>query len=235
MSRFEKLILIPSYEPDEMLINLVKGLREDDFEVLVVDDGSGPKYRKIFRETSKYAKVISYDENRGKGHALRMGLRFIRDNFEGEYIVCTMDSDGQHAIEDARHLITYSMVNTDKLVLGKRELGKGIPFKSRLGNNITRFLYKFKMGKSVYDNQTGLRTFSHKLVPMMCKIGGERYIYEMNVIMTCEAKHIPIKEIPIKTIYINGNKGSHFHPWKDSFSLYGSMLAFSPTLAKKYW
>lgn len=231
----KKVVLIPAYEPEKEFVNLVKNIKKEGLDIVVVDDGSGWRYRNIFKAVAEHAKVLAYKKNKGKGHALRLGLRYIATHYDNDIIICTMDSDGQHAIDDAKKLIRYSVKNPDALVLGRRKLGRGIPFKSQLGNGITRFLYKLKMDEEIYDNQTGLRTFSGDLLPMMCRIGGERYVYEMYVIMTCEAKDIPIKEVPIKTIYINGNKGSHFRPFKDSFSLYGSMITFSPYLAKKHW
>ena len=62
-----KVALIPSLEPDQELINIVNELEKNDYKVVVVDDGSGPKYKEIFNKCN--CKVISYDVNRGKGYA----------------------------------------------------------------------------------------------------------------------------------------------------------------------
>ena len=76
------IILIPSYEPDNKLVNLVKEIRKktDSLDIIIVDDGSGTKYKNIFNQCDKYAKVLSYDMNQGKGFALKYGLEYIKNN-----------------------------------------------------------------------------------------------------------------------------------------------------------
>ena len=73
-------VLIPAYEPDEELIRLAKELNEAGFAMVVVDDGSGPAYGKIFDEIKPYAHILTHEENRGKGAALKTGMVYIRDH-----------------------------------------------------------------------------------------------------------------------------------------------------------
>ena len=91
---------------------------------------------------------------------------------------------------------------------------------------MTRLVYKIATGVKVYDTQTGLRAFSYKLVPLMLEIKGERYEYEINVLMECSKNNIEIKEIDIATIYINNNSGSHFNVFKDSYRIYKEIFKF---------
>ena len=225
MEKNKKLIvLIPSYEPDENLTKLIKNLNKNKITSIVVDDGSGKDYKEIFDNLD--TKVISYEINQGKGHALKEGYKYIKDNYK-EYVVVTMDSDGQHRIEDALNLYNYILENDDTLVLGKRPRGEKTPLRSKIGNAITRFVFHLVSGQDVYDTQTGLRAFSNKLIDYMLKVKGERFEYEMNVLLYAKNNKIPIKEIEIETIYIDNNSKSHFNAIKDSFKVYKEILKFS--------
>ena len=225
MEKNKKLIvLIPSYEPDENLTKLIKNLKKNKITSIVVDDGSGKDYKEIFDNLD--TKVISYENNQGKGHALKEGYKYIKDNYK-EYVVVTMDSDGQHRIEDALNLYNYILKNDDTLVLGKRPRGEKTPLRSKIGNGITRFVFHIVSGQDVYDTQTGLRAFSNKLIDYMLKVKGERFEYEMNVLLYAKNNKIPIKEIEIETIYIDNNSKSHFNAIKDSFKVYKEIIKFS--------
>ena len=218
------IILIPSYEPDENLTKLIENLNKNKITSIVVDDGSGKDYKEIFDNLD--TKVISYEKNQGKGHALKEGYKYIKDNYK-KYVVVTMDSDGQHRIEDAYKLYKFILKNEDTLVLGKRPRGEKTPLRSKIGNAITRFVFHLVSGQDVYDTQTGLRAFSNKLIDYMLKVKGERFEYEMNVLLYAKNNKIPIKEIEIETIYIDNNSKSHFNAIKDSFKVYKEIIKFS--------
>lgn len=222
----KRIVLIPAYEPGIILIDLVKRIRQYGFDVIVVDDGSGDKYTGIFFSIIKYAHVISYTPNKGKGHALKTGFAYILKNYNEEYTVVTMDSDGQHSISDAINACTEAELNGGSIILGSRKQGKDSPFRSRFGNCITRNVYRLVAGLPVYDTQTGLRAFCKTLLPFLVDVSGERFEYEMNVLLEAARRKIPIREIPIKTIYIDGNSGSHFDKFKDSYRIYKDIIKF---------
>lgn len=221
----KKIILIPAYEPDYHLLELLEKLKKINLEVIIVDDGSGKEYSQIFNQAKSYGHVISYNRNKGKGAALKTGLNYIKNNYQ-EFIVITMDCDGQHSLEDAMKIGEYASSHPNELVLGKRLRSKKTPLKSRIGNAITRFTYRLATGLDVYDTQTGLRAFSEQLVPYMLGIEGERFEYELNVLLDCPRNKIKIKEIQIETIYIENNSHSHFNPIKDSFLIYKEIFKF---------
>ena len=223
----KKIILIPSYEPDQKLIELVKNINKEKFDIIIVNDGSNKEYTNIFNEVSKYAKVISYTTNKGKGYALKKGLSYIKNNYNENYIIITMDSDGQHRIEDAIKLSKYIEKNPYSLALGMRIRNNDTPLRSKIGNYITKLIYKLTTGLDVYDTQTGLRSFSNKLINKMLEIKGDRFEYEMNVLLECAKEKINIHEIKIKTIYIENNAHSHFKTIKDSYLVYKEILKFS--------
>ena len=218
------IILIPAYEPDEKLLKLLKDI-DKKYLVIVIDDGSGNEYKKIFDEAKKYSHVISYEKNMGKGYAIKLGLNYINDNYK-KYIVVTMDADGQHRLSDAIKLYDYVKDNLDCLVLGKRLFTKDMPIRSKIGNFITRKVFKIFTKLNIYDTQTGLRAFSYKLNHYMVDTFGDRYEYEMNVLLGLKDNNIKYKEIPIETIYYYNNKGSHFNIIKDSYLIYKNIFNY---------
>lgn len=221
------IALIPAYEPEENMLDLLENIKKDtDMDIVVVNDGSSDACKDIFSKAKEFAKVLEHEVNKGKGRALKTGLNYINDNYRGEYIVVTMDADGQHTIEDALKICDLVKKSPDILVLGKRFFGEDVPLRSRFGNAMTRLVYKIATGVKVYDTQTGLRAFSYKLLPLMLEIKGERYEYEINVLMECSKNNIEIKEIDIATIYINNNSGSHFNVFKDSYRIYKEIFKF---------
>ena len=177
------IVLIPSYEPTMLLIDLLKRLKKENLEVIVVNDGSGDDYKDVFEKVGGYATLIEHDVNKGKGAALKTGLSYIKDKYDDNYVVVTMDCDGQHSIRDALKISNYALEHPSELVLGRRIRSSKTPFRSRLGNAITRFFYRITTGLDVYDTQTGLRAFSSDLIPFMLDIEGERFEYEMNVLL----------------------------------------------------
>lgn len=229
----KNIILIPAYEPKDILIKIVKALSKEDFDTIIVDDGSGINYKEIFNKCEKYAKVISYEENQGKGYALKIGLKHIKDNYKEPYIVVTMDSDGQHIINDANKLIKEIQYSEKELILGKRIRNEKTPLRSKIGNSITRFVYKITTGLDVYDTQTGLRVFNHNLIDYLLEIEGNRFEYEMNVLLKCALDKIKIKEVEISTIYIDNNSGTHFNAVKDSYRIYKDIIKHAITKRRK--
>jgi putative flippase GtrA len=96
-----------------------------------------------------------------------------------------------------------------------------------MGNAITRGVFRLSTGVRVWDTQTGLRAFDSTLLPIMQAVKGERYEYEMNMLLDCARMGIPIHETTIETVYINGNSGSHFNVLRDSALIYGEIFKFA--------
>lgn len=222
-----RIALIPAYEPTSTLPNLAKSLLEAGFTVVVVDDGSGPSYQSVFSETKDSAVLLSYGENQGKGYALKTGLTYLQNCCPRGSLVVTLDADGQHTVDDAKRVAEQAARQPGALTLGVRTFGAGTPLRSRLGNTITRGVYRISTGRRIRDTQTGLRGFGAELIPALLHIPGERFEYEMNVLMVCPKLEIPIQEVPISTIYRNGNKSSHFRAVEDSARIYGNILKFA--------
>ena len=221
------IILIPAYQPEESFCSLVDTIKKETVdEIIVVDDGSGEKYKNIFDTISKSAIVLTHSKNRGKGAALKTGFEYIQKTFDS-YIVVTMDCDGQHTIIDAKKLYDYNLDHTDELVLGSRKFDHDVPIRSKMGNSITRKVFAFVTKVKVFDTQSGLRSFSDELMPFMISIEGDRFEYEINVLLECAKQKVTIHEVWIETIYFNRNSGSHFNTFKDSYKIYKQIISYA--------
>lgn len=163
MNQKDCCVLIPSLSPDERLPEYVKALLESGFGgVVVVNDGSARSYDHFFDELKLLpgCTVLGYEVNRGKGYALRTGIRHIYENtaFEG---IITADSDGQHTPPDTLKLAA-ALEKGSTMLLGSRDFvseDSNIPKKSRFGNRTTSFVFKLLYGQYLPDTQTGLRAF----------------------------------------------------------------------------
>ena len=222
-------VLIPSYQPDKRLEPYVEQLAQAGVgQIVVVDDGSGPDYDDIFRglETQGNAAVLRYQTNRGKGYALRHGMEYIAKNHPECRYVVTADSDGQHTVADILRMAEALRENSTGLLLGSRDFtSPQVPSKSRMGNRITCKVFQALYGQKIADTQTGLRGFSNAMIPHLLLIKGDRYEYEMNQLIQCSIEHIPLRMLPIETVYENNNEGSHFRAFTDSWRIYSIILS----------
>ena len=222
------VILIPSLEPDDRLPAYVQKLQERGFErMVIVNDGSSEKYDPIFNALAEMpgVTVLRHEVNRGKGCALKTGYTYIRDEIPQASGVITADADGQHTVEDCWELAQALTEDKRVLYLGSRNFDlPDIPPKSRFGNKTTSFVFKLLYGQWLQDTQTGLRAFKREDLQFMIDVPGERFEYEMQVLIACARAGIDMVPITIETVYENENEGTHFHPIRDSYRIYKVIL-----------
>lgn len=222
------IILIPSLEPDEKLLSYVNELKENGIaDVIIVDDGSGEDYQHIFRKLDEDGcAVLHHSENYGKGRALKTGFKYIKENYYQFACVVTADSDGQHAVEDVLRIMELSKSNPAALSLGVRNFSEaGVPAKSLLGNRFVSFVFAALYGRRLSDTQTGLRAFGMPLLELMLDVSGDRFEYEIQMLIACVEDGIPMRMIPIQVIYENNNEGTHFKPLRDSAMIIGTLFS----------
>jgi glycosyltransferase involved in cell wall biosynthesis len=221
-------VLIPAYEPTLNLLRLVKELQEKtNYRILIVDDGSGDSYRAIFDSAEENGcTILRHERNRGKGAALKTGFLYLLQDGNHDDVVCA-DSDGQHLVEDMIRVASAVKGNTTEMILGTREFCGSVPFKSRLGNKTTSLMMKLTTGLDLKDTQTGLRAYSYKLLKWINTVEGDRFEYELNLLLAAKKEEIPMNQITIATVYDNNNKGTHFRPFHDSVRVLAPILKFS--------
>lgn len=222
------IILIPSYEPTHRLTDLVTELRAaaPDVGVVVVDDGSGAAYAARFDSVIDLgAELVTFAENRGKGAALKAGFRHIAREHPGHDVV-TADSDGQHTVDDILRVAFRLRREEDALVLGVRAFVGDVPRRSRFGNAVSAFLFRIAAGYAVTDTQTGLRGLPAAALDWARTVAGERFEYELEMLLGVQDAGLRVVELPIATVYLDHNASSHFRAVRDSVRVMRPMLRF---------
>lgn len=228
------ILLVPAYEPDARLVDLVASVRSaaPEVRVLVVDDGSGPAFEHVFDTVRDLgAIVVVLPVNRGKGAALKVGFTHADLVHPGEDVVCA-DCDGQHSVVDILRVAgrigrSRALGSQDAMVLGARGLTGRVPARSRVGNSMTRVLFRLVTRVPVQDTQTGLRGYPASMLPWLRSVPGDRFEYELNLLLRARGAGYRIEEVEIATIYLEENASSHFRPVVDSLRISAPLLRFS--------
>lgn len=234
--------VIPSLNPDEKLVQTAEGiLRTGINDLIIVDDGSRPECQSFFSqaETLPGCVVLHHKQNRGKGRALKTAFSYYLEHYDtGRFQgVVTADADGQHLPEDiakTSKAICPPPSDTssgicppcgDALALGTRNFDEeNVPFKSRFGNKLTTAVFYGLYQKKINDTQTGLRAIPNGFAKECLEVEGERFEYEIRMLITAARKDLEIVEVPIQTVYFDDNRETHFHPVKDSLRIYKVIL-----------
>jgi len=226
----EKLIvIIPAYEPPREFIDYAKNVAGFAKELVVVNDGSSAEYDDVFNEIEKIenVKYITYGENHGKGYALKEAFRYCSEAYGEGYVCVTADCDGQHDAKDIKRVAAAAAEHPKTLVLGSRNFDLPcVPKRSRAGNTNIRRLFKLLYGIDLADTQTGLRGFSVSLAEQFLSVRGNRFEFEMEMLIYAKKKDISVLEVPIETIYPEDPKDhvSHFKTFKDSMKIVGTVV-----------
>ena len=222
-------IIIPSYKPDkEIMMEFIKNLKENYKYIIVVDDGSGEEFNDFFQEIQNLGiDVLKHNINLGKGRAIKTAFNYVLNTYSNLIGVITADCDGQHYLADIIKIDKKLKENPKKLIIGCRQFDeKQVPWKSKMGNKITRTVFLMFVGIKIADTQTGLRGFGKETMKKFLSTSGERYEYETNMLIECKEKEIEIEEVPIQTVYIRNNSLSHFDALRDSWKIYKLFMKY---------
>jgi glycosyltransferase involved in cell wall biosynthesis len=224
------IFLIPSYQPTVLFCELLEEIRQSDpAPIVVVDDGSGPACRELFERASRVpgTTVLTNAINLGKGAALKHGMNHILVNHPDCVGVVTADADGQHAVTDILKVVNALQAGPAEVTFGCRDFKRDVPFRSKIGNVVSRYVYRFVVGLNLSDTQTGLRGIPRRLMELSLGIRSNRYEFETEQIIAAKNAGFKFTEVPIQTVYIDDNSGSHFNPILDSFRIYFVLLRYA--------
>ncbi|MFC6465306.1 glycosyltransferase [Marinilactibacillus sp. GCM10026970] len=232
--KYEKVpIIIPSFNPDHQLTQIVHKIREQiskTIKIIIVNDGSSKDTSYIFEEIKSIPNcvILSHSKNSGKGRAIKTALEYIINHVTSSLGAITIDADGQHEINDILSCINQFLIHPDSAVLGCRTFNNdSVPFRSRLGNSFSKTTLRLFHGLKLSDTQTGLRVIPASAFNALLNVTGERYEYETNMLLFFKENQIDIKEVPIKTVYLDDNQSSHFNPITDSIRIYSTFLKYT--------
>ena len=210
MSESNIFIVIPTYNEVKTIGPIVNHLRQRDFRVVVVDDGSKDK---TIIEANKFgAELILHTKNAGKGRCIREGLEYALENNCDAAI--TMDGDGQHNLDDIDKFIEEYKKSGADLILGNRlHNPKKMPFIRRCTNLCMSFMISLLITEKVNDTQCGYRLISRKGIEKM-KLNTTKYEIESEMII--EAKRRGLKMSPVNIDSIYEGETSQINPFLDT-------------------
>ena len=222
-------VVLPSLDPDEKLVAVIDGLLEYGFtDIILVNDGSKQENLHYFTDAAAAhpeIHLLHHEVNRGKGAALKTAFTWFLQNRPDGFGIVTVDGDNQHHPEDTRACVEH-MLETGKVVLGCRDFALDhVPARSRFGNHTTSAVFKIFVGMTLSDTQTGLRAIPRDALEIFNTVKGDRFEYETNMLLAMKDNAIDFHEVKIRTVYIEENASSHFHPIRDSWRIYKLILA----------
>src|SRR5262249_1816942 len=219
--RSQTTAVIPAYQDEKHIGDIVRRTLNHLDHVLVVDDGSSDQTGQRAREAG--ADVIVHNQNRGKGDAIKTGLERCLDQ-EARWVIL-LDSDGQHLPEEIdRFLLAAGSVTRPTFFLGNRMSNvAAMPFIRRVVNRYMSSQISRLCGQTIPDTQCGFRMLERQLIPELLG-GGERFEYETEVLIIASRKGYQIESVPITTVY--SDQVSKIHPIRDSIRFLKLMWSY---------
>ena len=219
--RLKTAAIIPAYREEKHVGDVVRRTRQQLDHVLVVDDGSSDKTAQRAREAG--AEVIVHNQNRGKGEAIKTGLRHWLDR---QFIhVIILDADGQHLPEEIDRFIAAAAQAGDRsFFLGNRMNNlTGMPFVRRVVNRYMSNRISRICRQKIPDTQCGFRMLDRQLIPELLD-GGNRFDYETEMLIIASRKGYRIESVPITTVY--SDEVSKIHPARDTIRFFKLMRRY---------
>jgi glycosyltransferase involved in cell wall biosynthesis len=234
MPRHRAAVVIPVYNHEQMVAEVVQRALKLGLPVIVVDDGStDATYDRIKRIEG--IRILRHRSNRGKGAALLTGFAVAAKLADW---AITLDADGQHHPEDAQRLIDAIPETERPIIVGKRAgmLGADVPWTSRFGREFSNFWVRMSGGPAVADSQSGFRAYP---LPECLHLGvsARRFQFEVEILVKATWRQMPVTEVPVRVSYRPGTRRiSHFHPCFDFLRNMGlfTRLITSRILAQRF-
>jgi glycosyltransferase involved in cell wall biosynthesis len=219
--RLKTAAIIPAYREEQHISDVVRRTRQQLDHVVVIDDGSSDNTARCARDAG--AEVIVHSQNRGKGEAIKTGLRHWLDR---QFIhVIILDSDGQHLPEEIdRFIAAAAQAGSRGFFLGNRMNNlTGMPFVRRVVNRYMSNRISRICRQEIPDTQCGFRMLDRQLIPGLLE-GGNRFDYETEMLIIASRKGYRIESVPITTVY--SDEVSKIHPARDTIRFFKLMRRY---------
>jgi len=219
--RSQTVAVIPAYHDEKHIGDIVRRTGQQLDHVLVIDDGSNDGTAQSAREAG--AKVIVHNQNRGKGEAIKTGLRHCLAR-EVTWLIL-LDSDGQHLPEEIERFLSAAASATQPMLfVGNRmDNASAMPFIRRVVNRYMSRRISHLCGQRIPDTQCGFRMLHQQLIPELLG-GGDRFDYDTEVLIIASRKRYRIEPVPITTVY--SDQVSNIHPVRDAFRFFKLMWRY---------
>jgi len=204
-------VIIPTYNNEKTLKEVIEGVLLYTKNIIVVNDGSSDNTSEILKEFPHLIQ-IHFAKNKGKGIALRKG--FIKAIEEGYHYAITIDSDGQHYPDDIPVFIDELENDRKVLLIGSRNMKHdSVPKNSSFGNSFSNFWFWAETGIKLTDSQSGFRLYPLEIIDKI-KFYTSKFEFEIESIVRVAWRGFDVRNVPIKVLY-NEERVSHFRPITD--------------------
>ena len=219
--RSQTAAVIPAYQDEKHIGDIVRRTRERLDHILVIDDGSSDQTAHRAREAG--AEVLVHDQNRGKGEAIKTGLGHWSAR-EVTWAIL-LDSDGQHLPEEIDRFIAAAASATEPtFFIGNRMNDTSrMPFVRRVVNRYMSSEISRVCGQRIPDTLCGFRMLHRQLIPELLG-GAHRFEYETEVLIIASRDGYRIESVPITTVYTD--QVSKIHPVRDTLRFFKLMRRY---------
>ena len=235
-------VIIPTYNNAQKLEQVIEEVKEftstklgkshKHSNLLVVNDGSTDETKAIL-ERHPFIMQLSYNNNEGKGVAMRRGFEHALE--QGYDYAITLDSDGQHYAKDLVTFVDTLVENPNAIVVGSRNMGQeNVPSKSSFGNKFSSFWLWVETGIRLADTQSGYRLYPIRAIKDFSFVTG-RYEFEVEVLVRAAWEGIDLFCVPIDVYYPPAEERiTHFRPFRDFFRISVYCQGFFSVLSCPY-
>jgi glycosyltransferase involved in cell wall biosynthesis len=196
------IAVIPAYNEETRVSQVINRARYFVDEIIVVDDGSADNTAVVSR--SKGATLIRLNHNRGVGFATRTGCNYAVD--KGAEIIVTLDADGQHNSADIPKLLKPLLAQEADITFGIRSRDKEMPFDKRVGNVLFFWLAKVLFKSDLKDILTGFHAFKSSCYHVL-RWDSAGYGVVSEIAYRAIKNNLRYKQVGVETIYNGKKKG----------------------------
>lgn len=233
-------IVIPVYNHEEAIGSVVAELGGCGLPIILVNDGSRPQCARILQRLAadhERVELVNLPENRGKGGAVKAGLRFAREQSYTHAL--QIDADGQHAVADLDKFLESGRRHPDALISGLPVYDEDVPAARYYGRFITHFWVVVNtLSTRIRDSMCGFRLYPLADVVDLIdsQFTGDRMDFDPEVMVRWVWRGGEVIHIPTRVNYPSDGI-SHFQLWQDNVliskmhsRLFFGMLWRSPRL-----
>ncbi len=206
--------IIPAYNEEKRISEVIAGVREVIPEVIVIDDGSQDATAELAEKAGAY--VIRHERNFGKGMALRTGIsQALKQGYDA---IMTVDGDGQHAPAEIANFLAAFAADRGDIIIGTRLWDKAaIPLYRYIPNQIGIFCISRAAGCRIDDTQSGFRLYKREVLETV-RLETTGFETETEVLIKAGKAGFRIYSMPVSAIY-HSDYTTNFRPIRDFYRI----------------
>ncbi|GGI54286.1 glycosyltransferase family 2 protein [Oxalicibacterium solurbis] len=246
MDIFNPVVLIPVYDHEHAIGDVVRAVLAHDVPCMLIDDGSSPMCAAVLdelaREYRENVSLVRHEKNRGKGDAVMTGIHSAER--EGYTHALQIDADGQHRVEDIPGFLAAARQQPHAVIAGYPVYDESVPAIRLYGRYATHiWVWINTLSMEIRDSMCGFRVYPIAPVTALAarqKLGGRMH-FDTDILVRLFWDGISVVNLPTRVVY-PADGVSHFRVWLDNIliarmhaTLFFGMLPRIPRLLARKW